>query len=309
MLVLLGPLFVGDVDPLTGQFALAEGAGAGDDVNQRVVGRLRQKLGAVVLLAGRPGVNHVLQMPDQRVGGHREVLAAPVGVIRSGVVRHRPISGTVRIQILSPQQELDGVPAGGDVCLAAFLVEGDDEVRVDFRVFVRHVDDAGRGIALNVVDVGLVYGPGVDQPFRTVFFVVDGTAIEPEHLGGTVVVPGAKPCALGRFEGCRVGIGQEGVYGRIHHLGRRQALGVQGVYAVCVMCHHFALQRFYVNFGIHHRSRRGRRRRWRWFVGASKGNQQRAQRHRCNRNCDSGRYSDHQDPPEYSAGSLPFGRD
>ncbi len=134
MLVFLGPLCVGNIYPLSGQFALAESAGAGDDVNQRVIGRLRHELGAVVLLAGSSGVNHVLQVPDQSVGGHREVLASSVGIIRSGVVRNRTISGPVVIQVLSPEEELNGVPAGGHVFLAAFLVEGDDEISRDFRV-------------------------------------------------------------------------------------------------------------------------------------------------------------------------------
>ena len=79
-----------------------------------------------------------------------------------------------------------------------------------------------RRVAFDVVDVGLVERPGVDQALGAVFLVVDRPAVEPECFGEPVVVTGRQPGLLGGFQRLVGRIGQEGVDGHVQLRRRRQ---------------------------------------------------------------------------------------
>ena len=101
------------------------------------------------------------------------------------------------------------MPAGRDVGLAALLVGLDEDVGGDLGVAGGVVDDAGRRVAVDVVDVGLVHRPRVDLTLGAVVGVVDRAVVEAERLGRAVVVAGGEPRVLGGGEG-RVGrVGEE----------------------------------------------------------------------------------------------------
>ena len=126
---------------------------------------------------------------DQHPGHHREVLAT-AALVRGGAavdeVGERAGAGAGGRLVLAPQQELDGVVAGGDVGLAAVEVGGGQHGGVDGGEADGVVDDAGGGVAVDVVDVGLVHGPGVDAGLALVRRIVDGATVEPPRLGGAV---------------------------------------------------------------------------------------------------------------------------
>ena len=114
------------------------------------------------------------------------------------------------------------MPAGGDVGLAALLVGRHEHVGGDLGHAGGVVDDAGVGVALDVVDVGLVDRPGVDLALGAVVGVVDRAVVEAEDLGGPVEVAAVEPRLLGGLEGVLGGVGDEGVEGRLQRLGRRR---------------------------------------------------------------------------------------
>ena len=235
MLVLLRTLRVGDVHALARQLAATELTDAGDDVGHRLLGiELEEGRPVVAVGVGAPGVDHRLQVGEQQIGRDGEVLAAPIGVGGVDVVGHGTGAGAVLAEVLTPQEELDRVPAGGDVGLAARLVERRQQLGIDRGVGGRVVDDARLGIALDVVDVGLVHRPGVDEALGPVLLVVDRSTVEAERLGEPVVVAGVEPGLLGRLERGVAGSGHEGVDRLVHRRRRCQAGGVRGVDAVGV---------------------------------------------------------------------------
>src|SRR3546814_4724376 len=92
------------------------------------------------------------------------------------------------------------MPAGGDVRLAALLVGGHEHIGGDLRHPGGVVDDAGGLVALDVVDVGLVEGPGVDLALGAAVRRVDRPVVEAERLGRTVEIATVEPGLLGRGE-------------------------------------------------------------------------------------------------------------
>ena len=78
------------------------------------------------------------------------------------------------------------------------------------------------GVALDVVDVGLVERPGVDLALRPVVGVVDRAIVEAEDLGGSVQLAAGEPASLAACEGGLGGVGDEGVDGRLQLRGRRR---------------------------------------------------------------------------------------
>ena len=83
-------------------------------------------------------------------------------------------------QVLAPQEKLNGVVASGDVCLATLLIEGFKGRSVDGLAGV--IDDPGVGIIYDIVDVLFIKRPRVEQAFRSVSGVVDGTIVEAKDL-------------------------------------------------------------------------------------------------------------------------------
>ena len=69
------------------------------------------------------------------------------------------------------------------------------------------------GVALDVVDVGLVERPGVDLALGPVVGVVDRAVVEAEGLGGAVQHAAVEPRLLGGVERGVGGVGDEGVEG------------------------------------------------------------------------------------------------
>ena len=112
-------------------------------------------------------------------------------------------AGAVVAEVLAPEEELDGVPAGGDVGLAALLVGGHEHLGGDLGHARGVVDDAGLGVALDVVDVGLVERPGVDLALGPVIGVVDRAIVEAEGLGGAVQPRGRRARPAWRPRGSR----------------------------------------------------------------------------------------------------------
>ena len=76
------------------------------------------------------------------------------------------------------------------------------------------------GIALDVVDVRLVEGPGVDLALRPVVGVVDRAIVEAEGLGGSVHLAAREPGVLGRLEGLLGRVGDERLDGGLQLGGR-----------------------------------------------------------------------------------------
>ena len=219
VLVLLVLGLVGDGHPLAGELATRQGADAAEEPLHRER-RIGEELGAVRPVR-RPLVGDRGEVVDQQLRGQLEVGRPPLGVGVGRVVGDRPFARAVGGQVLTPEQELDGVPTGRDVRLATLFVGLDDDVGGDLGVAGGVVDDAGRGVALDVVDVGLVHRPGVDLALGSVVGVVDRAVVEPERLGRAVVVAGGEPRVLGGRKG-RVGrVGEEGL-DRGLHLGRRR---------------------------------------------------------------------------------------
>ena len=101
------------------------------------------------------------------------------------------------------------MPTRRDVRLAPLLVGLDEHVRGDLRVSGGVADDAGRGVAIHVVDIRFVHRPGVDLTLRAVVGVVDRPIVEAERLGRDVVVAGREPRLLGRADGRFARIGEE----------------------------------------------------------------------------------------------------
>ena len=241
MLVLLRALLVGDVHPLAGELAAGQFTDAGDDVDERVVGLLGDELGPVVVGIRGPRLDEAGQVLEQEVARHGEIGEPAIGVGGLGVVGDRPGAGPVGGEVLAPQQELDRVPPRRDVGLAALFVERRDQLGIDRRVGVGIVDDAGRLVTLDVVDVRLVERPRVDQALRPGLLVVDRTAVEAERLGQPVVVTRRQPRLLGGFERLVGRIGGERVDGGVHLRGRGERCLVRGVHSGRVVLDHLLL--------------------------------------------------------------------
>ena len=228
VLVLLVLGVVGDGDALTGQLALRQGAHAPEDVGDRLVG-IGEELVAVGAVLGIPLVAHAGEVVDEQLGEQREVGAPPVGVGGRGVVGDRTGARAVVAEVLSPQQELDGVPPRGDVGLATLFVGRHEHVGGDLGHARHVVHDPGFGVAVDVVDVRLIEGPGVDLAFGPVLGVVDRAIVEAEGFGGSVQEPAVEPGLLGGLEGLVGRTGHEGVDARLQRLDRGRHVGVRAV--------------------------------------------------------------------------------
>ena len=201
-------------------------------LGQRLVGVAGDELGAVVVGVGRPRLDETLEVADEEVAHHGEVLRPPVGVVGGRVVGDRAFARGVGGEVLAPEQELDGVPTRRDVGFAALLVERGHQLGVDRRDRSSgSLITPARRVAVDVVDVRLVERPGVDQALRAGLGVVDRPAVEAERLGRSVVVACREPRLLRRLQRHVGRVGDEGVDRRVELLRRGQAGAVRAVHA------------------------------------------------------------------------------
>jgi hypothetical protein len=107
-----------------GELAVREAAETGHDGDEPVlIFAVHQLLARRAV--GAPLGRHKGEIVDEKVGDGAEVLSAPrtipVGAFLGVVVgcRAMSVAGTGAVQVLAPQQELDGVIAGGDIGLHA----------------------------------------------------------------------------------------------------------------------------------------------------------------------------------------------
>ena len=149
MFVLLRALLVGNDHALAGKFAAAHLAYAGNDVLQGIVRILANELSAVVVCSRRPCVHHLPQVEEKKIRRDGKIGCPPLGIGAGGVVLDGSVTRPVVVEVLAPEQELNGVPASGDVLFAALLVERNQERRVDYGERFRVVDDTGLRIPLS----------------------------------------------------------------------------------------------------------------------------------------------------------------
>src|SRR5690606_17854101 len=181
VLVFGGVGLQGDLHALAGQLAEGQAAHAEQHLAQAALGRLGLQLGAVVAFdAGLPLLDHAVQVGHQQVGGSLDVGAATLVVAAGGAFAGQVVGvGTGAgarvgaVQVLAPEQELDGVVAGGDVGFGATqfvqlgqLLAGDladvDLVLADLDLGIG--DDVGLGTRI-AQGVLVALGDVVDQAF------------------------------------------------------------------------------------------------------------------------------------------------
>ena len=127
-----------ELHALAGEFAVGQRAHAGqDDADAGLGVAVQQRLARRAVR--RPVADHLGEIADQQVGCRLQILRAPVAMAAGavgGVVvgvadarRRRPGA----VQVLPPQQELDGVIAGRHIGLdvAGFLQRAGQEFRRD----------------------------------------------------------------------------------------------------------------------------------------------------------------------------------
>src|SRR5581483_9598414 len=153
-----------------------------------------------------------------------EISPPPVVVaLARRVVGRGTGAGAGRGKVLPPEQELDRVPAGGDVALVAHLValvDGEERDR-DGRV----VDDAGVRLAGDVVEEGLVERPGIEAALD----VLDRAVIEAEGFRDEIGRAGGDPGRARRGELLSGRIGEEGGDRLLHPLRRGRGRDVAPV--------------------------------------------------------------------------------
>ena len=137
-----------ELHALAGELAIGERAHAGEDRRQAGL-RLAVEQRLARRAVGLPVADHLLEVGDQQVGGRRQILRRGGRNCRRcswrcrsrcrGARRRRPGA----VQVLAPEQELDGVIAGRDIGLdvAGLLQRARQELRRDLRgVDLRAVD-------------------------------------------------------------------------------------------------------------------------------------------------------------------------
>ena len=209
--------------------------------------------------AGFPLSGHVFEVADQQVGDGLQVGGATVAmaagaVLALGIVGGGTVAGarTGAVQVLAPEEELDGVVAGGDVGFgtaqlvqAGQFLAGDfldvDLVFADLDLGVGDDVGGGAGVAQGVlvvlgdiVDQAFVQRPGVNLSFP----VVDDRVAEAEGFALGVRGTSGEPGFLGGFQGLRVRLGEERVDGFLQVLGGAQGIGEGGFGEVRVVLDH-----------------------------------------------------------------------
>ena len=199
---------------------------------------------------GPPVADHLLEVGDQQVGRRGEILRAALAIAAGAVGRVVVGVGALAgarpgaVQILAPEQELDGVIAGRDIGLdvAGLLQRARQQLRRDLRGvdllavdLDRRVGDHIGGVervlvglravaSRDIVDQAFVQRPGVHAAFP----VVDDGVAETVDLG--LLVGNAR-----RFPGFARGVqrlgrrlGDQRVDGLVERLGRGQRVLISG---------------------------------------------------------------------------------
>ncbi len=123
-----------------GQFAIGQRAHAGQDRRDAGIGSPSSRpLRAAP--SARQLADHLFEVGDEQVGGGGQILGAAVAIAAGAVGRVEIGVGAVAgaglgaVQVLAPEQEFDGVIAGGDIGfdVAGFLQRARQEFRRDLR--------------------------------------------------------------------------------------------------------------------------------------------------------------------------------
>ncbi len=175
-----------ELHALAGEFAIRERAEAGEDDGEAGLVLLGQHRLAGLALGG-PIVGHLLEVGDQEISRGLEVggaaLAIAAGAVLGVVVAGGALAGAGpgAVQVLAPEQEFDGVIAGGDVGFdAARLLQALQQLRRDLRGVDGLLADADLGVGdhiggvervlvrllaialgVDIVDQPLVERPGI----------------------------------------------------------------------------------------------------------------------------------------------------
>src|SRR3990167_6517376 len=260
VLVFGGVGFQRDLHALAGQLAEGQAAHAEQHLAQAVFSRVGFQRGAVVVsLAGLPLHNHRIEVADQQVGGGFDKGAAALVVAASCAFTHNEIAGgtlactwAATVKVLAPEQEFDGVVAGGDVGFgAAQLIQagqqfwgngGDVElVFADLQFGVGDDVGAGTWVAQCVL---VVLGDVVDQAFvqrpsvQLAFPVVDHGVAEAEYFGLHVRYTGSQPGFAGGFQGVVIRVGKQGIDGALQGFAGAGGVAEYGQGQVGVVADH-----------------------------------------------------------------------
>ena len=230
---------------LAGQLAIGQAAQPGQD-NRKATLRAGFHHRLAGLAVSRPVGGHLRQIVHQQIGSGGQILRAPVAIAVGagrplGIVGPGPIAGARAgaVQILAPEQELDGVVAGGDIRLdTADLLQllgqqllgdgggvdllaamGDLRIGDHIGGVERILVGIGAVRGIDIIDQPLVERPGIHLAFP----VIDNGIAETIDLGLLVGHTRGQPGPLGGLH--RGGAGRIGqrLHGglQILRLGKR----------------------------------------------------------------------------------------
>ena len=228
-----------ELHPLPGKFAIGERAHAGDDRGKAGIG-LAVEQGRARLAVGPPVADHFFQVADQEVAGRLQIGGTPVAMAAGAVLGVVVGGGTLAgagpgaVQVLTPEQKLDGVIAGRHIGLdaAGFLQLAGKQLRRDGRQvdglaidLDRRVGDDIGGVEAVLVRFGAIAGGDVvDQPFierpgiDAAFPVIDDGVAEPVDLGLLIGDARRFPGVAGGLQSGRRGCCNQGVDSLVERL-------------------------------------------------------------------------------------------
>ena len=248
--------------PLSGLFTVRQRAHAGQD---RVdPGVFVGQHGGACLTAIGPLTGHPFQIADQQIGRGFQVLPTAVAVVAGAVFAGRVVGPrTVAramlspVQVLAPEQEFDGVVAGGDigfdrarlmqlpfeerrrdlggVHLFPAQREGrvGDDVQNRQLVFIRLAAIGG----IDIVDQTFIQRPSVYLAFP----VIDDGVAKAEDLGLLVGHAGGQPCGFRGLKRFGRGGGDQRLNGGLQRLRGGQAVFVARLRDVGIGAKHLGL--------------------------------------------------------------------
>jgi hypothetical protein len=149
----------------------------------------REKPCAIVVYARSPRVHHEFQILDEQVRRDLQVGAASGGRACTDEVARRSVAGTLRVEILSPKQELDRMETGSDIGFVVASVALDQRLPRNRNAWI--VEDAGRRIVAHSINVRFVDRPGVEEWLGTLRPVsalaeIDRAFVEPKRFAPSI---------------------------------------------------------------------------------------------------------------------------